>query len=396
MKLYQVVLKDVMRRRKRVLYATLGVVIGTMTVVGIMTIARAGEQRIYSQLEKYGANLTVVPATKNLNVSLGNLNMGTMTIGENYIFEDNVPKIRQIADSEIKKALGITDPYNIATVAPRLFLLHGVKGTQVMLVGIDPAEEKQLKTWWKVGEGGYFQEDSDALVGKMSAEVLGLGLGNRIAVNGINITVTGILDETGSNDDYQIFLPLKTLQKAFNKEGLISSVDVRALCNACPVDIIADAVNQNIAGVRAVAVKQVADTEMGMVERINRFMLALSGITLLVGIFGVVNTLMASVHERMKDIGIMRAVGASRNQVIRILIYEAIIIGILGGLLGYGVGSLLARAVGPLIFEGSTVTLVPQYLGLSLGVALFIAIVATLYPAVRASKIRVADSFRSL
>ena len=54
MKLYQMVAKDVMRRKKRVLYAALGVVIGTMTVVGILTIALAGETRIYSQLEKYG------------------------------------------------------------------------------------------------------------------------------------------------------------------------------------------------------------------------------------------------------------------------------------------------------------------------------------------------------
>jgi putative ABC transport system permease protein len=106
--------------------------------------------------------------------------------------------------------------------------------------------------------------------------------------------------------------------------------------------------------------------------------------------------MLTSVHERIKDIGIMRAVGASRNQVIKIFLYEAIIIGIAGGFLGYLVGTLLAYIVGPLIFEGVGVTYVPQYFLPALALATFIAIIATVYPAFRASKIKVADSFRSL
>src|ERR1035437_4282517 len=104
MKLYQVVLKDIWSRKKRVLYATLGVIIATMTVVGVLTIALAGQARIYSQLEKYGANLSVVPATKSLNTGLGDLTLGTVTVGENYIGADKLPQIRQITDGEIRKA----------------------------------------------------------------------------------------------------------------------------------------------------------------------------------------------------------------------------------------------------------------------------------------------------
>ena len=211
-----------------------------------------------------------------------------------------------------------------------------------------------------------------------------------------NVTVAGILEETGSNDDYQVFVPLETLQGAFGKEGLVSSIDIRALCNACPVEIIANGINQNIPGVRAVAVKQIAAAEMGMMEKMSKFLLGLAGITLAVGLFGVVNTMMTSVHERIKDIGIMRAVGASRSQIVKVFIYEAIIIGIIGGIFGYVVGTLLAHAVGPLIFEGTTVAYVPQYFPLALALAIVVAAIATVYPAFRATKIKVADSFRSL
>lgn len=396
MKLYQVVVKDVMRRKKRVLYATIGVVIGTMTVVALLTIAQAGQARIYAQLEKYGANLTVVPSVKNVSMALGDLSLGTVTVGDNYIAADKLAQIQSIADTEIRKALDIPGDNNIAIVAPKLYLAGDVKGTPVMLVGIEPGEESKLKTWWEVQAGKYLEGGDQALVGATAAEVLNLKPGDTIDFDRGKVTVAGILDETGAGEDYQIFLPLGTLQNLFGKEGLVSSVEVRALCNACPVEYIADAINQTIPGVRAMAVKQVANSEMGMLEKINQFMLALAGITLLVGGFGVVNTLMTSVHERAKDIGIMRAVGASRNQIIRALIYEAIIIGLSGGILGYGVGTLMAYAVGPLIFEGTIISYVPQYIPLSLGLALLVAVLATWYPAFRATRIRVADSFRSL
>jgi len=396
MKLYQVVIKDVMRRKRRVLYAALGVVIGTATVVGILTVALAGQARIYNQMEKYGPNLAVVPAISNLDMKLGDMSLGTLSVGENYISEEKLPEIRKIADGEIREALKIEDEGNIAIIAPKLYINTKVDGMSVMVVGVEPEEEIKIKTWWKIREGKFIEGKGQALVGAMAAEILKLKVGDNIPLNGANVAVAGILEETGSNDDYQIFVPIETLQRAFGRDGLVSSVDIRALCNACPVEIIANGINQNIPGVRAVAVKQIAAAEMGMMEKMSKFMLALAGITLAVGLFGVVNTMMTSVHERIKDIGIMRAVGASRSQIVKVFIYEAIIIGIIGGIIGYVVGTLLAHAVGPLIFEGTTVAYVPQYLPLALFLAIVVAITATVYPAFRATRIKVADSFRSL
>jgi len=244
--------------------------------------------------------------------------------------------------------------------------------------------------------GEYLERTDQALVGATAAELLELNVGDKIALNGREVIVVGILEEAGSNEDYQVFLHIKMVQEAFDKEGLVSSIDVRALCSACPTSDIAGSINGNIPGVRAVAVKQIAETEMGMMEKVSKFLLALAGITLAVGCFGVVNTMLTSVHERIRDIGIMRAVGASRNQMIKVFVYEALIIGIVGGFLGYVVGTLLAYIIGPLIFSDVAVTYVPQYFLPALALATFIAVIATVYPAFRASKIKIADSFRSL
>ena len=396
MKLYQIVLKDITRRKKRMLYASLGVVIGVATIVAVLTIALAGEMNIYGQLEKYGANLVVMPAISDIDVGLGGLSLGTLAVGENYIYEDNLPEVRQITDGMIKEALGIEDEGDIATIAPRLYMSTEIKATFVIVVGVDPQQERQLKTWWRIREGEYLENADQALVGATAAELLELNVGDKIAPNGREVIIAGILEETGSDEDYQVFLHIKTAQEAFDKEGLVSSIDVRALCSACPTSNIAGSINGNIPGVRAVAVKQIAETEMGMMEKVSRFLLALAGITLAVGCFGVVNTMLTSVHERIKDIGIMRAVGASRNQIIKVFLYEAVIVGIVGGFLGYVVGTVLAYIIGPLIFGGVAVTYVPQYFLPALALATFIAVIATVYPAFRASKIKIAESFRSL
>lgn len=155
-------------------------------------------------------------------------------------------------------------------------------------------------------------------------------------------------------------------------------------------------INEEVPGVRAVAVRQIAETEMNLVTKVNRFMLTLAGITLIVGAFGVVNTMISSVHERVRDIGIMKAVGASRHQIVRMFAYEAIGVGVIGGLLGYAVGTLLSYVIGPLIFDDLAVTYDLQYLGPALGLAILVAAVASVYPSLRASQVRVAESLRSL
>jgi putative ABC transport system permease protein len=224
----------------------------------------------------------------------------------------------------------------------------------------------------------------------------GLNPGDTVLIKEEPFTIVGIINETGSNDDYQLFIPLATAQRIFSKDGLISAVDIRALCNGCPVEIIADEINANIPGVRAVAIKQIANNEMNLISKMNSFLMTLAGITLLIGAFGVVNTMMSSVHERVKDIGIMKAVGGSRGQILRMFLYEAFIIGVVGGFAGYLAGTLLSYVMGPLIFDGVSITYILDYLPAALGIAIGVAVVASVYPAFRASQIKVADSIRSL
>ena len=396
MKIYQVTVKDIRRRRRRALYTALGVAIGIAAFIAVLTIARAGEERIYREMDKYGPNLMVMPAIHDVDLQLGDLTLGTLAVGDNYIAEDKLIEIRQITDGAIREALGIAGDEDIATIAPKLYITTAVKGTAVMVVGFEPEQERLIKSWWTISDGRYPEQQDEAILGARASAALDVDLGDNISIKEQEVTVVGILDETGSNDDYQVFVPLATVQRAFEKEGLISSADIRALCSSCPVESIADLVNDAIPGVRAVAVKQIAQTEMNLMAKVNRFMLALAGITLVVGSFGVVNTMMSSVHQRVKDIGIMKAVGASRLQITKMFLYEALVVGLMGGILGYIAGTFLSYVIGPLIYEDLAVSYVLQYFLPALALAILVAVVASVYPAFRASKVSVADSLRSL
>ena len=123
--------------------------------------------------------------------------------------------------------------------------------------------------------------------------------------------------------------------------------------------------------------------------------LLLASVTLLVGLFGVMNSMSAMVLERMKDIGIMRAVGASRRQILSMFLYEAAALGVLGGIAGYLAGLLLALAAGPLVLGGAAVTPVLSYVPLAVGLAGAISMLAALHPALDAARMRVADAVRT-
>src|SRR4030042_1106572 len=164
MKLLQVVFKDAARRKRRVVYTALGVAIGVAAFVAVLTVAQAGEDKVYAELDKYGPNLMVTPAVSDLDLKLGDLRLGTLAIGDNYFAEDKLLEIRRIADDAIRGALGIQDEGEIATIAPKLYVDTEVQGTPAMVVGFDPEQERLIKTWWTVSEGRYVEQPDEAVV----------------------------------------------------------------------------------------------------------------------------------------------------------------------------------------------------------------------------------------
>jgi putative ABC transport system permease protein len=220
-------------------------------------------------------------------------------------------------------------------------------------------------------------------------ETLKLDVGSNITLGNSSFTVSGFLADTGSADDYSIYMPLHTAQTLLGAEGKISEADIGALCNTCPVEKIAEQIMAAVPDVKAVPIKQAVETRMQAVQQTANFSLLLALIILVVGIAGIMNTMLASVHERIKEIGVFMSLGADNSHLYRMFLSESVILGLIGGALGAVIGVLASILAGPLLIN-TAVSLaelpffvIPLAIGLSVGAS----VAASLYPTWRASKI---------
>jgi putative ABC transport system permease protein len=232
-------------------------------------------------------------------------------------------------------------------------------------------------------------DTNEALVGSVLKSSLNLSIGSTIQIGNSDVVVKGILDETGSSDDYTVFLPLHSAQSLFKLEGEVSEIDVGALCNTCPVETIAQQIMDAVPGSKAMPVKQAVETRMKAVEQTASFSLLLASIILVVGVAGIMNTMLASVHERVREIGVFMSLGADNFHLYKMFLSESIIMGLIGGLMGTVIGLLSSILLGPLIINIpiSPAELPLYVIPLSIGLSVSASVSASLYPTWRACKI---------
>ena len=213
-----------------------------------------------------------------------------------------------------------------------------------------------------------------------------------------SFTITGFLGETGSVDDYSIFMPLHVAQSMFGFEGKVSEIDVGALCNTCPVEKISQQIMDAVPNVKAMPVKQAVETRMQAVQQTANFSLLLASIILVVGVAGIMNTMLASVHERIKEIGVFMSLGADNRHLYKMFLSESVILGLVGGLIGTLVGVLASLLMGPLLSNISiSLTEIPLFtIPLAIGLSVAASVVASLYPTWRASKIDPVKALKAL
>lgn len=394
MRLHSIVLKDIFRRRTKLLVGVLGVVIAASAIVAVITTFTAATDSLYDESGKFGANIIIRPQTNSIPLIEGSTTVGSISTGENYIDESKLPNIYTIENSA-----------NLAVVSPRLYGIANIEissSSPVILMGVDPKEEPKIKAWWKLDGRWISAEDgerTEVMLGSDIAKPLGLVTGSTITLTNGNNSVDGdvvaVIETTGGSEDGYIITSLKTAQYLFYNEGKISSIEVRALCNDCPVEEMSRQIEAALPNVEARAMSQIVLSEMALIKRTQSSAMAVSIITLLVSAFTVASTMLASVNEKLKEIGIMRAVGASDIQIVSMLLFEGAIIGAIGGSVGFVLGTLVSFVAAPLLLS---VTPSPIWILLpaAAGVSITVGMVASVIPAKRAVSIDPAEVLRSV
>ncbi|MCP4668626.1 MAG: ABC transporter permease [Deltaproteobacteria bacterium] len=236
------------------------------------------------------------------------------------------------------------------------------------------------------------------LPGSEAARVLGLSPGGIFRVKGRELKVSGVLGPTGSQDDQIVFVPLATAQSILGKEGRISMAEVAALCSFCPIEEMVEQISGALPGAKVMAIKQVVQGRMETLGHFRKVAFGLSALVMLVGGLVVLVTMMGSVRERTRELGIFRAVGFRRSHVIRVVLMEAGIISLLAGLLGYVAGMGATRLAIPLFTEsrGVGVPFDPILAGGVLMLALVLGLVSSTYPAFMAARLDPNEALRAL
>ena len=404
MRLYQLALREIGRRKIRTLYTASGIALSVALLVATILVGSAGQKDLLLTIARYGHSLTILPAT-TMDTSLQSFGIGS----GHYIPEEAIPSIRTIYDAAIQTGwermgglvlqsgipFGGEQQIQEAIFAPRLYEETNVLDRRVVVAGVDSVAEYQTRFWWEVDSGNLMNDPQEVMVGKVFAAITGVKVGDQIDINGQSFKVGGILRETDSPDDYMIFSTLPTVQKLFGKQGLVSLINVRAMCNYCPVGDAELAINKKVVGVRATSQREIAQAQHKIFRNVTHVILTLVGLSLLMACMAVFNMIMGTMHGRIREIGLLKVLGASRWQLMRTFAYESIALGILGGLIGYALGVSIAFGAGPWLLSGAVIELHWWEPLLAVVAAIITSLLATLLPALHASRISVATAFRA-
>jgi len=387
MKLIDIAVNNLRRKKGRTFFLVAGLALGIGAAVALTSVGDAMNREVMHTLDEFGANILVTPATEDLPLSYGGMTISAVNTGGRSLTLEDARRIRTIKNSE-----------NVSTVAPKLLVVSEVGKTKVMVAGVEFPAEFKLKKWWRVASGMKPGEVSEVLIGKDAAAKLGLAPGDNVTLGNGTFRVSGMLGDTGSQDDGLIFADLTAVQKQFRKGDAISLIELAALCSGCPIEDMVAQVNGVLPGAKAVAVKETVELKMQAMHYFHRFSLGISLLLLIVAGMIIFFAMTASVKERVQEIGLFRAIGFRTGHIIQVLLIEAFFVSLLAGVAGYALGAASPRIIAPYLMSAYNLKFVfdPGLAAGAVAASVLVGIAASIYPAVRAGRLDPIEALRTL
>ncbi len=377
-------LKNIVSNKMRSILTMIGIIIGISSVIILVSLVSGSTKSITDQVQSLGTNL--------ISVSVNN----------------NAKKKIQLEDmDEIKAIAGVKQAAPSTNVSATV--KNGKYSQQTSVTGTT-ASFMEIRGM-KIAHGRFLSDlDMDnrnkvAVLGSNIAQEL-FGVANPVnqefQVNGNSFKVVGVLESQGSsmgsNTDDLVIIPV-TRAVTMGKNRSINTIFIEANSDS-QVDTVKNAVdayfNRKLKSgdnktYNIMSQKQLLDTMGSITQSLTLLLAGIAAISLVVGGIGVMNVMLVSVSERTKEIGIRKAMGGKRRNILFQFLVEALVLsslgGVLGILLGVGVGSLMK------VF-GFTAVFSPQVILLSFSFSMAVGLVFGIFPAYKASKLRPIDALR--
>lgn len=363
MTFFTVVARGLIRRPVRTGLTLLGISIGIAAVVALVGISRGFESSWASGMKARGTDIVV----SNLSSAL-----------TPKPFED---KVRD----------RLTPLPHVAATCTLLVDLMGIENSSMMFVS---AREWGGFSWdnLKLTAGRMPKDAMEPVVilGKTAAEVLSKKIGDPIQMETRELTVAGIIEGGAIVEDGSVILSLPLLQEITGNQGKINIIDVRATPGTTEAEVkaLCQEINKVVPEGRALpAGENIANSQA--YKFIRAMSWGTSLLAVLVGVLGVMNTMLMTVFERTQEICILLALGWKRNRIVRLILWESALLGFSGGVVGVIIGSIGVKLLEktPAIRGLLEADLSPQLMLMSVLISLVVGVISGLYPAWRSSRL---------
>jgi putative ABC transport system permease protein len=416
MRISTIAFANLKRRKGKALFLIAGIAIGIGTAIALLTLSHSIKEEIGAQLDQFGANIVVVPQSNNLSLNYGGVSVSSVSFD-----------VHQLRGEDAKNLLDIAYRDRLSLISPKLIGAVKVDDKEVLLAGVDFDSELALKRWWRIA-GQRPANDNEVLVGYEVAKALSLievedeskeAAANRQAhsqmsshqggeetsrlkiirdklqIAGSEHRVSGVIEPTGGAEDRIIFGSLGRVQGLLKKPDELSLIEVSALCKDCPVEDIVAQISARLPHAKVSAIQQSVRARTETVERLTRFAGVVAAIVLAIAALMIFTTMMGSVIERTKEIGVLRAIGFRKTHIMQGLMIEVAVISLVGGLIGWAAGMLASFLALPYFAETEiTLAVQPEVAVLAILAGLLVGALSSIYPIIKASRLDPAESVR--
>jgi len=382
----RIAFKNLLRHRIRSLLTLAGIATSVAVLFSIISFNRGFEKGLSREIERTGIHFMVVPSGCAHEVASLVLHGAVIP---KFLSLEVMEKIRGISGIDLVSPVLVSQLPN--PERDRVDLIYGMDMSQI----------KKLKPAWKI-KGAVPAQDDEMIVGSEISGHDKIKIGDVVNYSRVkrSFRVSGILEKTGGQDDAFIYMPIKAAQEIFKKPQGATAIGVKVLDPEQLVRITEE-LSQKVPGIQIVTMGQVISSLSNLANSAKALSLSFAAIAVLISAAGVMNSILMAIFERTQEIGMMRAIGASRLDVFRIIIKETILLTTAGGIAGIiaanagsGIIELFVRRSMPYVPSGSMITFEPWLAAACIIFSVLIGIVSGIYPAWKASRIAPVEAIK--